>query len=93
MSRKPLLHVIHMQRAKRLPVPVKMAVSDVKNVKKHVLLRQSRLQISVHMLIMKNVPIVVHVRKYAQEILFSEGKEKSFQFEGSFLSQPSWRDK
>lgn len=86
MNRKLLLHVIHMQKAKQLPVPVKMVASDVKNVKKHVLRRRSRLRISVHILIMKNVPIVVHVRKYAQEILFSEGKEKSFQFESSFLS-------
>lgn len=70
MCRKHLLDAAPTQKEKQLHLLAKSDVSDVKNVKKPVLTVLSLLQISVHILIMKNVQIAAHVKKPAQEVSF-----------------------
>ena len=55
-------------KVKQLRLPVSLAVSDVKNVRKTVRQRQSQLRISVHTLITTNVQDAVNVKKFARDI-------------------------
>lgn len=70
MHSRHLSDVVHMPKVKLLHPHVKLAVSDVKNVKKPVQTVLSLLQIFVHILIMKNVQTAEHVKKPAQEVSF-----------------------
>lgn len=78
MIKKYLLAVALTQREKPLQLHVNSDVSDVRNVKKHVRMVQSPLQISVLTLITKNAQTVVHAKKRARDTLFFKRNTHSF---------------
>ena len=72
MHNRHLLVAAPMPKVKQLPLHVKLVVSDVKNVKKHVQMVLLLLPISVHILITVSVQTVVHVKKHAREVSSSD---------------------
>ena len=63
-----------MQKARQLHLPVKLDVLDVRNVRRPVPMGQLQWIISAHILIIASVQIAGHVKKPAQDTLFSKFK-------------------
>ena len=63
-----------MQKARQLHLPVRLAVLDVRNARRPVQMVQLQWIISAHILTTASVQIAGHVKKPAQDTLFSKYK-------------------
>ena len=75
MSRLRLCSVVLMRKVRLLLLRVRLAVSDVRSVRRLVLMGRLRLIISVRILIIVSVRTVGHVKRLVLDILFSDEGE------------------
>ena len=84
MSRLRLCSVVLMRKVRLLLLRVRLAVSDVRSVRRLVRMGRLRLIISVRILIIVSVRIVGLVKRFVRDILFSNGRKnccvKAWQF-------------
>lgn len=74
MTRLHLYSVALMQKVRQLRLPVRLDVLDVRNVRRPVPMGQLQWIISAHILTTASAQIAGHVKKPAQDTLFSEFK-------------------
>ena len=75
MSRLRLCSVVLMPKVRLLLLRVRLAVSDVRSVRRLVRMGQLRLIISVRILIIVSVRIAELVKRFVRDILFSNGRK------------------
>ncbi len=75
MSRLRLCSVVLMRKVRLLLLRVRLAVSDVRSVRRLARMGRLRLIISVRILIIVSVRIVGLVKRFVRDILFSNGRK------------------
>ena len=75
MSRLRLCSVVLMPKVRLLLLRVRLAVSDVRSVRRLARMGRLRLIISVRILIIVSVRIVGLVKRFVRDILFSNGRK------------------